>query len=432
MKPRSLCLYVLIAMLTGIFLYGTVRLLRLRYEAGDVYPPYSSLRSDPLGTKALFAGIDNLDGFSCSRNYRPFTELKKVGDTTIFYQGLSARQFLHSADKEAVEKIVAQGGRFFISFLPVSREGQLTGTWSFDVTENDVADEAADGEEQTEEERKEERGEASLQEDGENLEESFSLIERWGLEFNVSEEKSNRDSAKRSARVSSSQITSLPESLSWHTALYFSLQDEDWRVIYRQGSYPVFIERSFGKGSIVISADSYFLSNEALQNERHSELLAWLVGTNPKVMFDETHFGVMQSQGVATLIWKYHLEGFFIALFMLALLFVWKNVTSLVPKREETTLETKIAGKDMMAGLVNLLRRNISSRELLPVCFKEWGKSFAHLRKSDPETFKKLQEVIQAEEKRSVRERDPVKTYRQFYHILTKSPRATGWRLKQK
>ena len=34
-----------------------------------------------------------------------------------------------------------------------------------------------------------------------------------------------------------------------------------------------------------------------------------------------------------------------------------------------------IAGKDLAAGFVNLLRRSIAPRDLLPVCFAEWKKS---------------------------------------------------------
>ena len=34
--------------------YGLLHLFALRFAQGDVYPPYSSLRSDPLGKKALY------------------------------------------------------------------------------------------------------------------------------------------------------------------------------------------------------------------------------------------------------------------------------------------------------------------------------------------------------------------------------------------
>ena len=416
MKARPFLLYTVIAILAGFFLYGTVRLLKLRYEAGDVYPPYSSLRSDPLGTKALYESFDRLSDFSCSRNYKFFTELKDLKDTTIFYQGVSVWQFLYAADKEAVEaveEILKNGGRLFVSFSPVTKEGlSLRGP---DSTEKDETDSEDSGEERSDEAIEEEQI-------VEETEELFSLVDRWGFKFEESELPEQHDADKPGswalAQLSAPQVLALPESLSWHTALYFKPTDDAWRVIYRRGPYPVLIERSFGKGAIVLSADSYFLSNEALRDERHPALLAWLVGENSKILFDETHFGVMESQGVATLIRKYHLEGVFIALFVLALLFVWRNATSLAPRQEEAAPGSSVSGKDMMAGLVNLLRSNISSRELIPVCFEEWKKSFSHLEKDDPETFQKMVQVVEAEKKRSARERDPVKAYRKMCRIL--------------
>src|SRR2546427_9645317 len=49
---------VLLLVLLAVFVLGVGRLFQLRFEAGDVYPPYSSLRADPLGTKALFESLE--------------------------------------------------------------------------------------------------------------------------------------------------------------------------------------------------------------------------------------------------------------------------------------------------------------------------------------------------------------------------------------
>ena len=35
----------------------------LRFESGDVYPVYSSLRSDPLGTRAFYDSLEDLEGY---------------------------------------------------------------------------------------------------------------------------------------------------------------------------------------------------------------------------------------------------------------------------------------------------------------------------------------------------------------------------------
>ena len=56
--------------LAAAFFYGVTRLFVLRYEKGDVYPPYSSLRADPLGVKGIYEALDGLSGVEASRNFR--------------------------------------------------------------------------------------------------------------------------------------------------------------------------------------------------------------------------------------------------------------------------------------------------------------------------------------------------------------------------
>ena len=52
---KSFPLFLLLGC-TAVFVFGLVRLFELRFEVGDVYPAYSSLRSDPLGAMALEMG----------------------------------------------------------------------------------------------------------------------------------------------------------------------------------------------------------------------------------------------------------------------------------------------------------------------------------------------------------------------------------------
>jgi hypothetical protein len=117
----------------------------------------------------------------------------------------------------------------------------------------------------------------------------------------------------------------LPSSLPWHSTLVFEPQDPAWRILYTRAEKPVLIERSYGKGSIVLSSDSFFLSNEAMKRERYPQLLSWLCGPHRKIVFDETHLGVSKSPGIATLLRKYGLAPFFISLIVLALLAIWKQ-----------------------------------------------------------------------------------------------------------
>ncbi len=124
MRRERIWLFLLAIMMIGGFFYGIVRLFQFRYEVGDIYPPYSSLRADPLGTKALYKGIDSLPDCSCFRNYQPFTKRKDLTQITIFYLGLDPTGFLYGTDKESVEaaeEMIANGGRLVLSFFPVSK-----------------------------------------------------------------------------------------------------------------------------------------------------------------------------------------------------------------------------------------------------------------------------------------------------------------------
>ena len=66
---------LLALVLAAIFIGGLARLFALRYEVGDVYPPYSSLRADPLGTKALAAALGALPGIEVRTNFKPLPRI---------------------------------------------------------------------------------------------------------------------------------------------------------------------------------------------------------------------------------------------------------------------------------------------------------------------------------------------------------------------
>jgi hypothetical protein len=74
-----------------------------------------------------------------------------------------------------------------------------------------------------------------------------------------------------------------------------------------------------------------------------------------------------------------------------------------------------------MAGLVNLLRQNIPSRDILSTCFEEWSKSFSHRQKELGETLDTIQKTVEAEQARSVRERNPVAAYKRITRMLKNS-----------
>ncbi|MFC1462439.1 hypothetical protein ACFLQU_02430, partial [Verrucomicrobiota bacterium] len=194
-----------------------------------------------------------------------------------------------------------------------------------------------------------------------------------------------------------------------------------WRTVYERDGKPVVIERSIGKGTIALSALSYFVSNEAMRDERHPELLLWLVDDAKHVIFDEHHHGITRQRGIATLARKYRLHWLGVGFILLAGLFVWKNSVSLVPADSTMhgTLGGPVAeGKDSASGLVNLLRRNIGSGRVLRTCLDEHESSTGRADSMTRRKLERIARLLEEEEKRPARRRDNAKTYNEICRIL--------------
>ena len=185
--------------------------------------------------------------------------------------------------------------------------------------------------------------------------------------------------------------------------------------------YPVLIERPMGKGSLVLAADGFPFSNEALLRDRHPALLAWFVGASRHVVFDETHLGVSDDPGVAALARKYRLHGLAAALLLLAGLFIWKNTVSFVPPHAEQLARERgdqVQGRDSATGFINLLSRHVPPAEIMKLCLEQWNTHAAHTRKPSREKLEAMQRLIDAENALEPRQRNPVATYRKFCEIL--------------
>src|SRR5438552_3131072 len=87
MKKFSVILLFLILLGFG---YGLNRLFSLRFQAGDIYPAYSSFRTDPLGTKALYESLNRL--LAAERNFRPLLTMESGRDSALFVLGVQPSQ----------------------------------------------------------------------------------------------------------------------------------------------------------------------------------------------------------------------------------------------------------------------------------------------------------------------------------------------------
>jgi len=370
--------------MAALFVLGVIRLFELRFAVGDVYPPYSSLRTDPLGAKAFYQGLQNCCGLKLERNYEPLSKIKNRNDAALFFTGLQVTDFqaVPADFMDDLEYFVRNGGRLILTLLP----------------ENDASAVKELLDDSQKKELKKER-------DEEESQRIVSIFDEWG--FKIDAEKLMEDSP-RAHLFYESIHSNLPEELPNHTVVFFKIglsrgagvsarqsfkmppagtrapQEKEkpgknkglaWREIYRFHGHPVLMEAPVGKGSIVLSATSYFLSNEAMTRERSPELLLWLIGGKPRVIFDEYHHGVALNPGVATLARKYDLQWLFFALILIALLYIWKNSVSLVPSFSASASKKLATGKDATAGLTNLLKRSIPESQVLQICWEEYKKS---------------------------------------------------------
>jgi hypothetical protein len=129
----------------------------------------------------------------------------------------------------------------------------------------------------------------------------------------------------------------------------------------------------------VLAADTYPLSNEGLREARHPELIVDLVGPARRITFDENHFGVSETGSVTQLMRRYRLQGAIAVLIVVAVLFLWRSASSLLPPRESgdalASAKGAVAGRDSLDGMAALLYRGVPEKQLLDTCFNEWSKT---------------------------------------------------------
>ncbi len=442
MQKNSTIRAIGLAAMILIFLVGVLQLFMLGFESGELYPAYSSLRSDPLGTRAFYESLKNFEDVKVQRNYQILRSLKFEQDATFFYLGVSEANWDLAPQEfiQLVDQLTQSGGRFVVSFLPVYKESlrdQNKKCSSANEGDTNMSEESSEntcggsnrmstskkgaGVEKESKLRKEKNQKFKRDEQDNDF---ISIKNHWGVGFGFNDRVLSEDTKSRQL-VATSNRPYLPAVISWHTNLFFQLGDPGWQVIYSSEGQPAIIERPFGKGTIVLCADSYFISNEALWSERYPKLLAWMTGGNANLVFDEAHFGIYERPAVASLIRHYRFHWFFAALMVLALLFVWKNAAYFVPPRKDAASlnDNVFAERDISQGLVALLRRNIPVKAIMTTCVQEWQKTFKKDRRIAPGTFERIQKVIAKQDTSSKKQGDPVEGYQIISRIISKDRR---------
>jgi hypothetical protein len=381
------------------FALGTFELFKLRYEAGDVYPPYSSLRSDPLGAMAFYESLARLPGITVRRDFSADNRLPGGHEVTYLHLAGAPEEWTDVPEDlvQELDGFLVRGGRLVMTFLPeMTRPSRAT------PPPAGLPKKSAK-QSKTEEEK---------------LHRRTSLKKKWGVDFGFAALPSAQGAAYEPVPVRNRTDLPLPDSLDWHGGMTLTNLDPSWRTVYARGRDPVVAERNVGSGTVVVATDSYFVSNEALARDRHADLLAWLVGPAHQVVFDEAHFGIVETSGIATLMRQYRLHGLVAGLLLLAGLFIWKNSTSFAPAYPDEQLKGPVVGKEAAVGFVNLLRRNILQRDILQVCFTEWTGTLQRRSGHSIARVDQAQAVLEAENAKARVERDPVRAYLEICRVL--------------
>jgi hypothetical protein len=374
------------AILLGLlFVAGLARIIRLRFDRGDVYPPYSSLRADPLGTKVLHDALAGFGPVAVTRRLRESPGGDDFRGATLLRIGVSeGRAFLSGEGLRELGARAARGTRVVVALYPAP-----------------AREEKKEEKEKTAQSKKK-TGDANKVEEEKKPEAAF--------EYGTFDHMKDLWATSRDGTMGA---------IPWRAARYFSKIPEGWRVVFAVGEKPVVVERAYGDGSIAAIGDSYLFSNEALYGERYLEFLLWAVGGKREVVFDETAHGIRQSDNVMVLIRRYRLTPLLGVVALLGALYLLRNGSPLAFRREPAATGV-VVGRAAGSGLLHLLRRSIAPPDLIAACVERWELDAAALARGNEALAAQVRAACEADRARPPRERQPAATYRAIARMLAR------------
>lgn len=364
---------ILLLAVVAILLTAFGWLLSLRFARGDTYPPHSSLRPDPLGTKALYESLDRLPGYTVGRNHRQpaFAELPKRA--TMVIPGVEPWGFGWTSS-DRLRHHVAHGGRVILAL------GRRTFTMTPDEWRDFRGDDGEPADADPDSENGETTGDADAEDDtgsdGDDAEEVAEPPFTWWPPALLDVRSENP--ARRAIRTSrSAPGRAFPAQIEWPATRTFDPVEPPWEVIYETlRGEPVVVRRPLGRGEIIVLAEAFLLTNQALDTHRETALLRALFPNPGPVVFDEFNLGVESEMTVGALLQRYRLGGVLAAALAVALLWIWSRFQPLVPPVAQGSGPQPAAGGHRRVGLVPLLRRTIPPSRILSTCFEEWRNTF--------------------------------------------------------
>jgi hypothetical protein len=333
MAKDRLIAFILIGLMAAIFVVVGVQMFKIRAEVNGVYPEYSSFRADPKGYRILFETLSILPSIHVERSEQPLRELPSGNGKILVVTGLLPSGW-RPEETKIFNNWMTNGGTLLVAFS--SRQ--------FDSNEEKGRRDAVPPED------KWLRGEVAK-------------VESWGIRIFWSKQ----------SLVTQLQSNLFADQSSWAGHLYIQPTKSEWEVLAKARDLPVVLQRKFGAGKLMVLADSYPLSNIALAAHRNAALVGWLFPQHSTVIFDETHFGIVEHPGIIGLARKYGLDGAFVAILGLAVLYLWASRYSLRPvRRVRADSEPAVRGVGGNEIFTNLLRRTLPATDLCAICLQIW------------------------------------------------------------
>jgi len=412
-KKLVFCLILL------LFLAGVLRLFVLRFEKGDIYPPGSSFRSDPLGCRALYDALVHTGRVDVRRNVRPLRRLDTGTQATVFVTAMAPWDLvaLPARSFDALDTLVKNGGRLVLCYRSERLDSPVTGKNGRapeKPSEKRKPDKksGADTKSKENSDSAKQKGPAPKADESSPgpVEKVIDAAEVWGFRVQAGE----RPEAEARPSPKFEKMFGL-QPRNWQSALVFTELSPAFQPVYTLGGKVVLMERKLGKGSLVLASDSSFLTNGDLKKKPDTRLLSFVLGRNNTVIFDESHFGIRSETGVAGLVKQFGLQNLVWALILFCLLYVWKNAGYFVPPPETDQGDT-VSDRDQASGLASLYKRHIPEKDLLAVCVREWESWVKHETGVD-ETVK--QRIRNLAGEKDGNPPDPVAGYRAIRKILS-------------
>ncbi|MGA1796783.1 MAG: DUF4350 domain-containing protein [bacterium] len=327
---RTISIIILI-LLVLFFLVSASSIMHRRMEKGDVYPRYSSLRHDPMGTSILF---DSLRKSGCTIEVLTEDEFPEVLDPrdTILFILFPTFDLFSNRDVDRIVGFILSGGRVLIT---TDDDNSLmdffhTGIGIHDTRKEKGEDEGTEEEEENETPRIRE------------------AIPGTGFDF----------SPDSIPLIREQYLTS-----GWPRAV----------TVLGSGEHDVVLLLSHGKGDIIISSEPYLISNESLAKDPPAVFLSWVMGGRTHVLVDEYRHGVLSNRGVSFLLRKYHLYwliGYLAILFLLGLWYLLPHFRRPLPRESVPDNGTRSS----LDGYTQLLTKTIPRKQLLDIAMEQWLK----------------------------------------------------------